>query len=91
MERLQPRSQAHLPGEAIRRPPLQANGPGNEVGNGSEQGNVTVLAVPTLEKEQKERTRGFNMAEGVATVYQCANCKELFALMLICTHKCHYM
>ena len=28
------------------------------------------------------------MAKGVATVYQCANCKELFAdLMSICTHK----
>ena len=34
----------------------------------------------------------FNMAEGVATVYQRANCKECFAdLMSICTHKCHDM
>ena len=32
----------------------------------------TVLAVPT-----------FEMAEGVATVYQCANCKEFFVDLTI--------
>ena len=42
--------------------------------------------------EQTELTRGFNIAEGVATAYQCPNCWELFAdLMSMCTHKCEDM
>ena len=54
--------------------------------NGTAQNRVTTVldcsGCPNfgVGAEQEELTRGFNMAEGVATVYRCANCKELFAV-----------